>query len=157
MWTFKPKPTPHYGAAYPPKPFRWRRWLAVAALLLTAYWQFGRYTFEIVEIDDGSATPTWQHPIGRTINGREVDRHAYIDINRDGVKGIALNAPHRTWSRTIRIDLSDHDEVRKGGPRRVVEFERRFAILLRDCVLVIRWEAGVPRSEGCVGGNFYDD
>jgi uncharacterized RmlC-like cupin family protein len=39
MWKAKSKP--HYGAAYPPKPFRWRRWLVVAAIVGWAIWYHG--------------------------------------------------------------------------------------------------------------------
>jgi hypothetical protein len=135
---------PHYGLAYPPKRFRWRRWLAVLALLLAAYWQFGRYTFEIVEIDDGSAPGNKPYTMLRYINGARIDVKAFLPAAENGGQGLILLDAHRGFATEIGY-ATDRTASRTSGLRLAGDFH----FFLRRCVYVIRWRDGVPTPEGC--------
>jgi hypothetical protein len=135
---------PHYGLAYPPKPFRWRRWLAVLAFFLAAYWQFGRYTFEIVEIDDGSAPGNGPYILTRYINGDRIDVKVFLPAAENGGQGLILLDAHRGFATEIGY-ATDRTAARTQGLRLAGDFH----FFLRQCTYVIRWRDGVPTPEGC--------
>jgi hypothetical protein len=143
MWKAKPKP--HYGAAYPPKPFRWRRWLVVAAIVGWTIWYHGHNEFVVVEIDDGSAPAVGQYTPDRRINGWGSTPISEFPIAASPKRRIILHAPFETWRDSIRIHWERWDKEPAPAP---VEFRRDFWLPYR-CVVVIRWNEGQATAQGC--------
>lgn len=134
---------PHYGLAYPPKPHRWKRRLAVAVLLLAAlYWEYGRYTFEIVELDDGSMPGNPPIILERYVDGDRILIRSFLPAAVNRGVGIILVEPHRTFDPTISYstDRLGADAIRVTG---------EFGLLQRRCVAIIQWRAGQASFEGC--------
>jgi hypothetical protein len=134
---------PHYGLAYPPKPPRWRRRLAILALLLAAlYWEYGRYTFEIVELDDGTAPGNAPVILERYVDGERIFVKSYLSAGTNGGIGVILAEPHRTLATTISYaaDRFGATAIRISG---------EFSFFKRRCIAIVRWRAGQPSFEGC--------
>jgi hypothetical protein len=146
MW--KPKTQPHYGLAYPPKPFRWRRWLKLSLLLGFAVWYFARNEFVVIEITDGSAPPVGQYMPDRRFNGHSSTPIAYIPLaTGDGSHAAVVHAPIRTWRRSLRIAWDAW--AGEAGPIPAPIEIRRDDWLPFRCVVVVRWTAGAPHAQAC--------
>jgi hypothetical protein len=133
---------PHYGLAYPPKSPRWRKRLALVAILLAAlYWEYGRYTFEIVEIDDGSAPGNGNIILARYVNGDRIYVKSFLPASNRSV-GLILVEPYRTLATGIMYGTD-----RNGGNS--LRLADEFGFFERRCVAIVRWRSGKPSFEGC--------
>lgn len=142
------KKKPHYGLAYPPKPFRWRRWLGAACLLGLALWHFGRNEFVVIELTDGSAPAVGQYTPDRRLNGWASTPIAYVPLAGGGEKrAMIVHKPIRTWRNSLRIawDAWATDT----GPVPAPIDIRRDAWFPFRCVVVVRWTAGAARAQAC--------
>lgn len=143
--------TPHYGLAYPPKPRRWRRRLVVAGLLLAAlYWEYGRYTFEIVELDDAIAVDSAPVALFRYIDGNRVRVKAQLPPEVVGARAVTILEPYRTTSSRIVYQPFGKPEAQAAASERSIEFRGNFGGLNRRCVIVVDWRLGTPMLRGCV-------
>jgi hypothetical protein len=142
---------PHYGLAYPPKPPRWRRRLVLAGLLLAAlYWEYGRYTFEIVELDDGMAPGNAPMALLRYVDGNRVRVKAQFPPEVLGARAVTVLDSYRTTSPRIVYQPFGVPDARGGASERSFEFRGEFRALNRRCVVVVDWRLGTPTLRGCV-------
>jgi hypothetical protein len=134
---------PHYGLAYPPKPPRWRRRLAILAVLLAAlYWEYGRYTFDIVELDDGTAPGNSPIILERYVDGERIFVKSFISAAKNGGIGVILVEPHRTFGTTLAYSTDRHGAG-------AITLTGEFGLLQRRCVAIVRWRANQAAFEGC--------
>jgi hypothetical protein len=130
----------------PPRERRQHNWWKIAVWLIAFFWLWSnlRFTYEIVEIDDGSAPPVGVYTPNRTINGQRYAARSFIErTGSDKASIILLDAVH-TWSPSLAMDFG---EVR--GQRRTLDLGSDFSLLRRHCLAVIRWQDGVPTTTGC--------
>jgi hypothetical protein len=138
---------PHYGLAYPPKPPRWRRRFLVAGLLLLAlYWEYGRYTFDIVELNDGSASTAHF----RYVDGNHVLVKAELSPEVLGARTVTILESYRTTSSRIVYQPIGKPAARGAAPERSIEFRGEFHALNRRCVVIVDWRLRKPTLRGCV-------
>lgn len=146
-----PMTKPHYGLAYPPKPPRWRRRLVLVGLLLAAlYWEYGRYTFEIVELDDGIPFGSEPVPVLRYVDGNQVGVKAQFTPQVPGARAVTILDAYRTTSPRIVYQPFGVPDAQRGAPERSFEFRGEFRALNRRCVVVVDWRLGKPTLRGCV-------
>lgn len=149
MWNYEPKPKPHYGLAYPPKPFRWRRWLGIAFVLGLAFWHFDRNEFVVIEIDDGPAPSFGQYQPPRLFNGRASEPIATVPVDHSGPErhSAILHTAFAARRDTLRIERN----ARSAGPYPPplpIEVGKVRIPPFR-CVVVVRWTKGVPAAQAC--------
>jgi hypothetical protein len=130
----------------PPRERRPRNWWKIAVWLVAFFWLWSnfQFTYEIVEIDDGSAPGVGAYTGNRMIDGRRYAARSFIErTGSDRANTILLESVH-SWSPRLTMDFG---EVL--GQRRTLDLESDFSLLRRHCLAVIRWQDGVPTTTGC--------
>ncbi len=132
-------------------PMRERRPRSICqiALWIAAFfwiWSELRFTYEIVEIDDGSAPAAGPYTEGRTVDGRRVAASAYVRAAAPGEPNVIFLEPYRTWMTRVTVRFP----ARGGSGTSPVELviDGDFPAF-RRCIAIVRWRMGAAQTDGC--------
>lgn len=115
----------------------------VASLWL---WSELRFSYEIVEIDDGSAPAAGPYMDGRTVDGRRVAASAYVRSTAADEPNIIFLEPYRTWMTRVALRFPPRNAGAAGPAELVIDGDFP---LFRRCIAIVRWRRGIPQTEGC--------
>lgn len=120
--------------------------IALCILAFLWIWLELQFTYEIVEIDDGSAPAAGPYTEERTIDGRRIAATAAVNAAAPGEPRIVFLEPYRTWMTRVTVRFPARGE---SGARPVDLFIDGEFPIFRRCIAIVRWKSGVAQTEGC--------
>ena len=124
-----------------------RNWWKIAVWLIAFFWLWSglRFTYEIVEIDDGSAPAFGAYSNMRFVDGHTAEVKMRVPMGDQKSPATIVLAPVRSWKWSVEYRIL----TGQGREEQLLELAIPNGVFGARCVAFIRWRAGVAKFDGC--------
>ena len=124
-----------------------RNWWKIAVWVIAFFWLWSglRYSYEIVEIDDGSAPGFGPYSNMRFVDGHTAEVTMRVPIGDQKSPATIVLAPVRSWKWTVEYRV----RANRDGIGQILQLAIPDRFFGAQCVAIIRWHAGEANFDGC--------
>jgi hypothetical protein len=134
----------------PPRERRPRNWWKIAVWMIAFFWLWSnlRFTYEIVEIDDGSAPSFGPYAESRFIDGRAAAVRVRAPLSGEKFPAAIVLEPVKSWKWSVEYYVVPRPQLGLDAQR--IQLFAGHASFGRRCVVILRWKSGIANLDGCV-------
>jgi hypothetical protein len=138
----------------PPRERRQHNWWKIAVWLIAFFWLWSnlRFTYDIIEIDDGSAPDFGRHVNRRFIDGRAAELLLRAPLSDAKSPAVIVLEPVRSWKWSVEYLVLPHF----GHDAQRIRLFANNNVFRTRCVALVRWQSGLAKFEGCVAQPFIE-
>jgi hypothetical protein len=138
----------------PPRERCPRNWWKITVWLIAFFWLWSnfQFTYDIVEIDDGSAPSFGPYIESRFIDGRAAAVRVRAPLSGEKSPAAIVLEPVKSWKWSVEYLVLPHF----GHDAQRIRLFANNNVFRTRCVALVRWQSGLAKFEGCVAQPFIE-